>query len=48
VQTGEGDEVHCKLPKIRVELTREPEAAGDTAHCCRDQMIQVANCHKKQ
>jgi hypothetical protein len=48
VQAGEGDEVHCKLPKIRVKLPRKPEAAGDTTHCCRNQMIEVTNCNNCQ
>lgn len=46
MKTWEGDEIHCKFPEIRVKLTREPKAACDTAHGCRDQVVQVTNCHE--
>nr|GMC81943.1 hypothetical protein ACMD2_20344 [Ipomoea batatas] len=39
VQTREGNQVDSKLPEIRVELPREPEAAGHPTHCCRNQGI---------
>ncbi|KFV64569.1 hypothetical protein N307_10589, partial [Dryobates pubescens] len=35
VQAGEGDHVHRQLPQVSVELAREPQAGGDTAHGCR-------------
>jgi hypothetical protein len=44
VETGEGDQVDCKLAQVRVQLSWEPEAASDTAHCSTDQVIQVSNC----
>ena len=43
VKAGEGDQVYSKLPEIRVQLAREPEAACDTTHCSRDEMIKIAN-----
>uniref|UniRef100_A0A6N2MBE7 Uncharacterized protein n=1 Tax=Salix viminalis TaxID=40686 RepID=A0A6N2MBE7_SALVM len=33
MKTGEGDEIHSKLPKIRIELPREPEAAVGSIPC---------------
>ena len=42
VQSGEGDHVDCQLPEIGIELTREPEAGGDTGHGEGYQMVQVS------
>ncbi|EPY39693.1 hypothetical protein AGDE_04235 [Angomonas deanei] len=42
VQTGEGHEVDGELAEVRVELTGEAEAAGDTGHDSRDEMVEVA------
>ena len=42
VQPGEGDQVDGKLSKIRVELTRESEAASDSGHGSRDQMVKIS------
>jgi hypothetical protein len=44
VKTREWDQVDCKLPEVRVQLTREAETASDTAHCSTDQVVQVTNC----
>jgi len=42
VEAGEGDQVDSKLAEIRVELTREAEAAGDARHNSRDEMVEVS------
>jgi hypothetical protein len=44
VEAGEWNEVDSKLAKIRVELSREPQAARNTAHGSRDKMVEVTNC----
>jgi hypothetical protein len=44
VETREGDEIHSKLSEVRVELTREPQAASDTTHSCRNQVVKITNC----
>ena len=41
VETGEGDQVDSQLSEVRVELTRETEAASDTGHGGGDQVVQV-------
>lgn len=41
MESGEGDEVDCELPEVRVELARESEAAGDSRHRCGDQVVEV-------
>ena len=41
VESGEGDHVHSQFPQVSIELTRETQAGGDTAHCGRDQMVKV-------
>ena len=41
VETREGDHVDRQLPEVSVELTREPEAGGDTRHGERDQVVEV-------
>ena len=41
VKAGERDEVHSKLAEVRVELTREAEAAGDTGHDSGDEVVEV-------
>ena len=41
VQTGEGDHVDCELAKIAVELSGETEAAGGTANCGSNQMVEI-------
>ncbi|GMP26802.1 hypothetical protein CsSME_00003089 [Camellia sinensis var. sinensis] len=42
VEPWEWDEVDCKLAEIRVQLTRKPEATGDTTHGGRNQMVQIS------
>jgi hypothetical protein len=42
VQSGEGDEVDSQLSEIRVELTGESEAAGDSGHGGGDEMVQIS------
>ena len=42
VQTGEWHHVHGNLAQISIELTWEAEAACDTAHNERNQMVQIA------
>src|SRR6185312_6004668 len=41
VQTREGDQVDSQLAEVRVELTREAQAAGDARHGRRHQVVQV-------
>ena len=41
VETGEGDQVDSQLSEVRVQLTGETEAASDTGHSGRDQVVQV-------
>merc|ERR1712073_215616 len=41
METGEGHEVDGELSEIRVELTRETEAAGDTGEGGRDEMVKI-------
>ena len=42
METGEGDEVDGELSEIGVELTREPEAAGDSRHGGGDEMVEIS------
>lgn len=42
VETGEGHHVDGQLPQVRVELTRETQAGGDTGHDGGDEVVQVA------
>jgi len=44
VETRERNEIDGQLSKIRVELSRESEAACNSTHNGRDQMIQVSIC----
>ena len=41
VETGERNQVDGHLAEIRVELTREPQASGDTRHNNGNEMVQV-------
>merc|ERR1719409_2316062 len=41
VETGEGDKVDSELSQVRVELTWEAEAAGDTGESGRDQVVKI-------
>jgi hypothetical protein len=41
VETGEGDKVDSELSQVRVELTWEAEAAGDTGESSRDQVVKI-------
>ena len=42
METGEGNHVDGKLPQVGIELTREPQAGGDSGHGEGDKMVQVA------
>ena len=42
VQTWERHQVHGNLAQVAIQLARETQAAGDTAHGSRHQMVQVA------
>ena len=42
VKTGEGDKVDSQFSEIRVELTGEPEAAGDSGHGGGDEMVEIS------
>jgi len=49
VETWEGDQVHSKLPEVRIQLTREAKAARNTTHGCRDKVVEITNCtHTKK
>jgi len=41
METGEGDKVDSELSQVRVELTGESEAAGDTGESGRDEMVKI-------
>merc|ERR1711939_740758 len=41
METGEGDQVHSELAEVRVELTGEAEAAGDTGESGGHEMVKV-------
>jgi len=48
MEAREGYQVDCKLSEVRVQLAWESQAAGNTTHGCRDEMVQVTNWqHKK-
>merc|ERR1719234_2183704 len=42
VEAGEGNHVHCKLPKVGIQLAGEPEAGGYTGHGEGDKVVEVA------
>ena len=42
MESGEGNEVDGQLPEVRVELTGEPEAAGDSGHGSGDQVVEIS------
>merc|ERR1711907_605349 len=42
VETGEWDQVHAELTEVRVELTREADAAGHAGHASGAKVVQVA------
>ena len=41
VETGEWDHVHSELAQVGVQLTGEAEAAGDTGHGGRHQVVKI-------
>merc|ERR1712118_453779 len=41
VETGEGDEVDAELAEVRVELTREAQAASHAGHARGAKMVEV-------
>jgi hypothetical protein len=41
VETWEWNQVDCKFSQVRVELTWESEAAGDTREGSRDQVVKI-------
>ena len=42
MQTWEWNHVDSELAEIRIQLTRKPEAGGDTAHGCGHQVVEVS------
>ena len=42
VEAGEGNHVDGELSQVRVQLPWEPQASGDTGHCERDEMVEIA------
>lgn len=47
MEPGEGDEIDSKLSQIRVKLAWESQAACDSRHGSRNQMVQITNCSDK-
>mmetsp|Transcript_122006 Transcript_122006/g.171719 ORF Transcript_122006/g.171719 Transcript_122006/m.171719 type:complete len:462 (-) Transcript_122006:77-1462(-) len=41
MESGEGDQVDGQLSQVRVQLTGESQAAGNTGHSGRDQMVKI-------
>ena len=41
VQSREGDQVDSELSQVRVKLTWESKAAGNSGHGSRDQMVKI-------
>ena len=41
MESGEGDQVDSQLSEIRVELTGESKAAGDSGHGGGDEMVEI-------
>ena len=41
MESGEGDQVDSQLSEVRVELTGESEAAGDSGHGGGDEMVEI-------
>ena len=48
VETREWNHVQCKLAQVTVELTRERETAGCSAHGSRDEIVEVATVWCRQ
>ena len=46
MEPRERDKVDSELAKVSIKLARETEAAGDTTHRCRDEVVQVSDCSK--
>lgn len=46
METREWDEIDCKLPKVGVQLSREPKTACDATHGSRDEVIEITNCYE--
>ena len=42
VSPGEGNHVDGELSQVRVQLPGEPQASGNTGHCERDEMVEIA------
>ena len=42
MKSGEGNKVDSELSKVRVELTGEPKAAGNSGHGSRDEMVKIS------
>jgi len=41
MESGEGDQVDGEFSQVRVQLTGESEAAGNTGHGSRDEMVKI-------
>jgi len=48
VETGERNQVGSKLAEIRVQLTRESEAAGHAGHGSRDKVVKITISGSRQ
>jgi hypothetical protein len=42
VKTWEWDKIHSELAKVRVQLTREADAASHAGHACGAKVVKVA------
>ena len=42
MESGEGDQVDSQFSEVRVELTGESEAAGDSGHGGGDEMVEIS------
>jgi hypothetical protein len=42
VKSGERNQVDSQFSKVRVKLTRESKAAGDSRHGSRDEMVKIS------
>ena len=42
MEAREGNHVDSQLPQVSVQLTRKPQAGGDTAHGERYKMVEIS------
>ena len=44
VETGKGHQIDCQLTQVSIQLTWESEAARNSGHNDRDQVIEITEC----